>query len=529
MATKYLLLSDYVYLGSTWRAGKVISSNHFNITQLVNDGCELTPYTGTIPKEIQAAQARASQGNAPSAELRGYELAGLKNEVVVFDTVALAKAGAKTLKDYQLCYVKTLDRYFTWVLASTATVDGYVCFADTDSTGMFETVPGCSLVALDQTTWYISALGDDEGTGSVSSPLATFKEWLTRTGGHFKDGTTINLVPDPDGSNEWTEEIVGSVYAPYAGAVLNILGSLRTVSTKSAVTIADGVAATNTMFKITKAIDWSSFVGSLFAKDANTMTWGASQATNDLFVKEWFDPAAVTPVATPTATTSVLEKGLTDSAGVTLHMHGEGQVVCKYFAFVSALHIGKGARFVCCYFTEAEVVEGSPSFQHCYVEQLNVYAPVKVDIVSSVLQGVDSIGATWNIDGMVTTGNLLFAGGYTTLTNNIWGKAITGSLYTANKMHMVDCSAGVFSGAGVESVFAINTGSKLVIDAAGQYIAGSTQDFIIDGATSHVPPLAGGELAVPASASCKTWAELTGSPFSNTVQKQGTGSSVQAV
>lgn len=532
MATKYLLTSDFQYFASLWRAGKIVSDAHFDISTLIAHGAQLEPYTGTIPPAIAAQMARASQGQLPPDTL-GFAIAGASLAAHAFATVALMVAAAPTLKHGEVVYVSSLDRYFTWVLGSSLALDGYIVVPDADSTGCFTALPSVSQTAYDQTEWYISALGDDEGTGSVDSPLLTFREWYTRTGGHFKDGTTINLVPDPDGPNTWADSLVGVVYPEYAGAKLIIQGELRTTETITAVTIVDATAATNTLFEVTKSKDWSTYPGKLIAKDANTMAWAYAQSTTHLYVTAWFDPETGAEVATPTASTSVTVKSITDIPDVTLQMTDSVSAVIelRYLSSTNFAYLGTGLKLVACNADSLEVVSGPVWLTHSYVTQALSYTHSKINVSNTVITNLTSRDSQWDIESFFcSAGNHVYNGGFTRVYGQCWARAIVGSLYTAHKGHTCDFVGGNLSGATIASVFAVNSGSKVFLNAGSMpYADGTTQDFIIDGATSHVPPLAGGELAVPAAASCKTWAELTGSPFSNSVAPYGRTAAVQAL
>lgn len=526
MSNKYTLKAQYNYKGNLWKPGKIVDSKDFDISVLIRDGAILEPFTGETDYPVEAAASRALRGQAPTAENgTGSAFIDANDSVPVFPTVDHLKASSVALKDGQTVYVKSIDRFFTWHLGFAGSADGLRSFADDGETGYFLHLPIASKEWIEKTTWYISALGDDENPGTNALPIATFKEWLTRTKGYYKDGTVINLVPDPDGTNSW-DNISGILQGSVdnVDAILTIKGELRLIasSTKTGVTIADSDIATALQSKITKAAtNFSAYVGKI-AKAGSVMAYVTDDGTNECLLSYWSDLTGVVD-ATPTAETSVSFYDVTELAQVRLQVNNNHSKVVLQYMNIAQAKLNNTKMLWCK--ADSVLPVGDCSIVASNVTALtNETTICAINISNSIFTEIETRNSKLYCEGYCFFfGNLNNNNGQVELVGDNW-VITTGNFYNGRNNSFCEASNSFLAGT-CYWVFNLMTNSHCSVPMTTPQLTGTNADFALDGATSHIPIFAGGETDVPVAVSCKTWAELTGSPFNQYCRSQK-GSSV---
>lgn len=524
--TRYILSAPFKFFGTMWQPGKVILSNVHNVPLLIKHGAQLQPDTSN--PAVENVKRLGANGQLLQREALAYE-GVVSRETTFVNTVEQMKACAHLLTDGSTVFVNSLKRSFQWCLGSSITPDGLIVIADDASTGVFVSRETVAKYWTDQTTWFISAIGDDENPGTEALPIATVKEWYTRTGGQFRDGTVLTLVPGE--TNEWTESIEGVVTGEYVEAVLHIKGELRTEETIEDVVIADATTATNTAAKITLVDqDWSTYVGKLLATETGKYAFAFGESTDDLFTAYWFQPNTGV-VGTPTTATTVLVKSLTLIPSLSLRpMNSDFEV--KYSNMhVETQYAYEGQTFECCQLDNYHQLTGNnnTNVNSCCINTSFELLNSRMTLTNTIVAASTIRNSYLSIDRSYFLGNVQVYKSNVDLTNACWMFGITGACWQLKQGAYADFSGGALAGVNVDIVIALSHGSKCLVPASGAYLSGDTSDFTIEAQTSMVPALAGGETEVPAAAPCSTWAELAAAPFSGGVMHYKTGASIEQV
>lgn len=523
MSNKYTLKAQYNYKGNLWKPGKVVDSKDFDIAVLIRDGAILEPYTGENDYPVEAAASRALRGQAPTAENgTGSPFIDANDSIPIFPTVDHLKGSSAVLKNGQTVYVKSIDRFFTWHLGFAGVTDGLRSFDDDNETGYFLYIPIASKLWIEQTSWYVSPLGDDENPGTSAKPIATFEEWLTRTQGYYKDGTVINLVPDPDGANTFQNlkgVLCGDPFVP--NARLTIQGTLRLLEgpiSDAVITKSDYETSLKSIISVTGVYAYDGKL--VAASPSNQRAYVIAHATDEVSVINW-NNANCDDSTPPTTDTDISFYESPTIASVELYSTEQGNnttdsrpgVILKDLTITSLVGANlalkwvtadsvdmQGDMFFECSSTQTVTNNTKMglflNFENCWLYACNIYNST---VYYSTLNYITGDQTMYNCDVQ--------------LNDIIWLESARNGFVVINKT-MVDAVAAQFGGTVRNALFQISNGSKVNAPQTNRFETAG-QSFVLDGKTRHIPQFAGGELAIPAEAKCEEWAQLEAAPFND--------------
>lgn len=536
---KYKLLNQITFENATLKIGKVIDSNQYNIDKLLKAGANLQSLDSA--PDTSAIEQAYLQGNAPDVE--NTKLASLSNSVSS-DNVATtlteltSKAFVSNLGVHCLVYFQQLDRYYNWVKGDQSYEDSTRIIADDDNTGRFIYIDCPSTKAINQTTWYIGFGGDDFNDGQTAdTALNSFGEWLVRTGGKFYNDTTIYLTADPDDVDLAIAPIYGNVYGIRNGdqeCVLNIVGIPKTVESLDGALFTESDLSNGVLTKVQVpdfTFDTSYKGKSLMTVDRDKSTFIIKGLANEYCdVAKWSDPTGNAGSSPDTDTAIEVVQLPKLGYAVMKTDHTQCFVVFKNF-LITNLYQSSNVRTINCSIGQ---FQGSNKcdVKSCWVTNYDGLYNSICDIGNSVVAAMNCNKCTLTMYDCYFFGNNIFSNCNVLMQGENYvgdfedsGSLVSFVLLDGTVFDASPCSVAIYENSTIDTQYSVNTGSLLKIPNTS-YGTPNTADFIVDGSSSHIPPLVGGELAVPSAVTCNTFTILQASPFDGYMHTYKTGSSV---
>ncbi len=196
-------------------------------------------------------------------------------------------------------YVASLDDTFTLYQLGGLTVQTAVVVAAGVGVARWKRTGTPSQRWLQQTTWYIDSTGgDDEGSGLVAEPLATFAEFVRRVGYIYRPSQAVTLTLMNDLPSTDPIELRHIAFTDPVGLVLNplhIFGTFAMTDSGEVTVSSSNNAAANTQGVVT--IDNPVLTGELLALMRNASTGAFAPvingpATDTSYQSQWYAAAA---------------------------------------------------------------------------------------------------------------------------------------------------------------------------------------------------------------------------------------------
>jgi len=396
------------------------------------------------------------------------------------------------------------------------------------------------------TTWFFNnTTGNDENAGSTSiTPLKTAEEFYRRTSGNCPNNCTFTIQ---DGNYSFDMPI----HVPSPGisrARITVIGTPTQVATGS---VASTTARSgNTSAQLTSAaLSFAGLEGDILRMTSGAISGSICPIVSDLGANTaeiepgfFSDPAGGSNGLPANGTTfEVLAPAQTISLATSLGV----EATFKYFLAsdrlqtplfvmvgckVSQLSTGLSqsaswsGRFVGCSFTASTTVQSSnAALTGCAVlDQINIACGSFLSAASCVGRKATPANAIFNVgnnDSSATGGQ--GAASITLSDVGLQGATNAAGLYVGAG-GFAAITGDVYGSGSQYGVSAANGGKvQVAVGITNPTVTGTASDILLDGATSHIPPLQTGLVPQPASA-MTTWAAWAAAPFSTNVVKYST-------
>ncbi len=453
----------------------------------------------------------------------------IDQSIVKVATVAdLATVDASGLEDGDLAYVETLRSYFRLALTSAATLAANVVVAVSNG-GRWLRTPERDLSWRLQAAWEIDpADGDDEATGAPGAPIASWAEFARRVN-QLSTNITVTIL------SNITEALVGTFTALVTGLTLTVVGTPTVLASGTVLAAAEpSVNAEGTLTSAAIA-SWAAYVGRIVE-----CTSGAAEGCQTVILANaagtaqtpfWF---RFTDYSTPLPAAGVDIRVLSMTTTLGAHITVVGADIVLRYLNIPVLRVSAAlgqANYDSCEVLGGRIVPGTyHSFGSC-VMQTDGFIDFMAGSRASYFGGA-SFQDVW----LEESCDLNF-GGHIIYTHSLNVGSDAGSEGSQNVGLQTD-GLGIFNSPGAGALvghggrLTITTNGRLYGDGNTTYglqvfdggfvqiheanvptITGTTAAVNIDAQTTLVPPLTGGDAAVPVAAAFTTWAHWTAAPF----------------
>lgn len=507
-----------------------------------------------FPAELSCAGVQGAAG--PVGPTGGTGPAGPATRSVVADWAALIALDCTTFVAGHECFVVSL--LDTCTLSATAlasdTTPGplRIATATNAPVGLKWSRRGDTNEIWKRVTTFFfnNTTGSDEAAGSSSiTPLKTAEEFYRRTGGQVTNNTTFTIQ---DGNYSFDMPI-HAVAPGNSRARITVIG---TPATAGSGTVSSTTARTgNVSAQLTStALSMAGFEGNIIRMTSGAITGSICPIVSDLGantaeIEPGFctDPAGGSSGLPANGTTfDVLAPAQTLSMATSLGV----EATFKYFllsdriqtplfvtvgckisqmsagSYASASYVG---RLVGSSITSTVTIQaGAVSIEYCAVlDQVNVTGGSSVSVSKTVGRKATPTNGIFNVGN--NDGSLTGVAGIASIVMSdvgLQGATNAAGLYVGAG-GFAAISASPFYGSGGQYGVTIANGGRVqvAVGITNPTITGTASDILIDGVTSHIPPLIGG-LVTPAAQPMTTWAAWAAAPFSTQVVKYGSGSSL---
>jgi hypothetical protein len=402
-----------------------------------------------------------------------------------------------------------------------------------------------------QTPWvFNNTSGNDENVGSALLPLKTVEEFYRRTAGSVTNNTQFTIQ---DGNYSFDMPI-HAVAPGNSRARITVTGTPTQVATGT-VSSTTAQAANNSARLTSTALSFAGLEGYILRMTSGAITGSIAPIVSDLGANTaeippgfCTDPSGGASGLPANGTTfEVLQPVQTISMATSLGV----EATFKYFvcsdriqtplfvnvgclvsnmSFLQASSTGYAGRMIgCSVMTTTVTIESSNVyFGYCAVlAQVNVANGSTLYLNKTVGRKATPSNAIFNVGN--NDGSATGAAGCASLICNDVG------LHEATNAAGIYVGAGGFCsvvasplyGSGSEYGVSIANGGRMqiAVGITNPTVTGTSADILIDGVTTHIPPLVNG-LVVPAPQPMVTWAAWAAAPFSTQVLKYGSGSSL---
>jgi hypothetical protein len=306
----------------------------------------------------------------------------------------------------QVVQVLTPRRFYQWFAGSTLPADNVEIVARPGGTWqLLET--GYLLESLAQPAWEINGTtGSDNAPGAPGAPLATFREYLRRTGGFVRGQVSMQVTGSFSGGMQ------GSIYGLESSSQLVVLAT-PLASTIHTVTASNVQApATNTPASVTAAALASQVNRRYRATSNGSIAWGAAVVAGDqVATSEWGTLANKAAFALPVSASppAVGQTFAIDSLPVVTGpcvLEAQGAGGSAVVLAINGLEFADTVQFEC---------NASTSFSPFVVVSECLIRAARLELGSIFLSNCWAAGATslvctdllWNFGGAAGPGTLL--------------------------------------------------------------------------------------------------------------------------
>lgn len=442
------------------------------------------------------------------------------------------------MQDRAVKYCKQLEDFFVLDKSSAATIDGVTFVGTLSGTGRWRRLCIPHLKWQAQATFYFDAtLGSDLNDGSTTgTPLKTWAEWYRRTGGIFRQVTSLRVVSaPPTDSFAFGVESIGGNYQLFLYGVRTVVRS----GTASSYVAADSSAGVNEAPTVTdvSVTDWTPDVGRMLL-DTTSGKWciimkdlGGGKAR----VSYWNVGYPATATSTPAAGDYSVVSLSPLSARATLKSLA-GFLVFYDFE-VSTPCLGTSWRYIysSCRFTGgvsqmagAQVlgcsITGSGSSSYFNVNGAGLpllFNGCGIMVRCGSIQGGTTTFYWCVIQGDGTSAKYISAGfpdvggvpSSILMTGDV-GIFDTGGLF-AEKGSTISVGGNLYGKGNIVGLSVRERANVLVRSSVTPTLTGTTEIDLPGGGTEVPALVAGG--AVPAASPLTTWSEWAAAPFNRRV------------